>query len=212
MRKSSFPTRRRADARADRAHDALMRVLRAGSYGAIVMLVVTACDQPVGTPAASKLAATSLTRNMSPNDGGSAEVNRELAALRRLTAPFHDLATAEAAGWNVQLTGCMDNPPEGGMGYHYANPSYIDGKADVLQPELLMYEPEKNGQMRLVGVEYIVPFSEVPATATPPRLFGRAFHQNAAFQIWGLHAWVWKENPAGMFEDWNPTVSCRYAP
>jgi len=23
-----------------------------------------------------------------------------------------------------------------------------------------------------------------------------------------LHAWVWKNNPSGMFEDWNPAVSC----
>ena len=23
-----------------------------------------------------------------------------------------------------------------------------------------------------------------------------------------LHAWIWKHNPSGMFEDWNPTVSC----
>jgi hypothetical protein len=23
-----------------------------------------------------------------------------------------------------------------------------------------------------------------------------------------LHAWIWQNNPAGMFEDWNPTVSC----
>jgi hypothetical protein len=23
-----------------------------------------------------------------------------------------------------------------------------------------------------------------------------------------MHAWVWQPNPAGMFEDWNPEVSC----
>ena len=22
------------------------------------------------------------------------------------------------------------------------------------------------------------------------------------------HAWIWKHNPAGMFADWNPEVSC----
>jgi len=22
------------------------------------------------------------------------------------------------------------------------------------------------------------------------------------------HAWVWKHNPAGMFADWNPEVTC----
>jgi len=23
-----------------------------------------------------------------------------------------------------------------------------------------------------------------------------------------MHAWVWKPNPAGMFADWNPEVTC----
>ena len=26
--------------------------------------------------------------------------------------------------------------------------------------------------------------------------------------VYILHAWIWKNNPAGMFEDWNPKVSC----
>jgi hypothetical protein len=26
-----------------------------------------------------------------------------------------------------------------------------------------------------------------------------------------LHVWVWKHNPSGMFEDWNPTVNCDHA-
>jgi len=28
------------------------------------------------------------------------------------------------------------------------------------------------------------------------------------FGLWGLHAWVWKENPSGMFTAWNLTVNC----
>jgi hypothetical protein len=31
---------------------------------------------------------------------------------------------------------------------------------------------------------------------------------NPALGWYILHAWVWKNNPAGMFEDWNPTVTC----
>ena len=29
-----------------------------------------------------------------------------------------------------------------------------------------------------------------------------------AVGFWLQHAWVWKHNPAGMFADWNPEVSC----
>jgi hypothetical protein len=26
-----------------------------------------------------------------------------------------------------------------------------------------------------------------------------------------LHAWIWKFNPLGMHNDWNPDVTCAYA-
>jgi hypothetical protein len=29
-----------------------------------------------------------------------------------------------------------------------------------------------------------------------------------AVGFWIMHAWVWGHNPAGMFEDWNPEVTC----
>ncbi len=186
-------------------------MVRFGACGLTAVLLLAACDRSAVAPAASEQAAAgSATFNRHP-DGGAADVNRNLAALRRLTAPFHDITAAEAAGWNVQLTGCMENPPAGGMGYHYANTALIDGTAEVRRPQLLLYEPEKNGRMRLVAVEYIIPYSFLPETAPAPKLFGQEFHKNAAFQLWGLHAWVWEHNPSGMFADWNPRVSCKYA-
>ena len=29
------------------------------------------------------------------------------------------------------------------------------------------------------------------------------------YQIFGLHVWLWRNNPSGMFEDFNPKVRCR---
>jgi hypothetical protein len=87
----------------------------------------------------------------------------------------------------------------------------IDGSVSVDQPELLLYEPEKNGQMRLVAVEYIIPYTFHPRSAEAPVLFGQQFQQNDTFQLWGLHAWVWAENPSGMFASWNPRVTCENA-
>jgi hypothetical protein len=57
----------------------------------------------------------------------------------------------------------------GGMGYHYGKVAYIDGNARLTEPEILMYEPQSNGSLQLVGLEYVVPLS---ASATPPSLFG----------------------------------------
>jgi hypothetical protein len=140
----------------------------------------------------------------------SGQVNREIARLRELTAPFHDFETAAKAGWGAQITGCFSDPKLGGMGYHYGNTALIDGNVDALEPELLLYEPRKNGKLRLVAVEYIVPFGAWTG-AQPPRLFDQSFHRNEAFGLWVLHVWHFRHNPSGMFADWNPKVSCEFA-
>ena len=136
--------------------------------------------------------------------------NKDLAALRRVTAPFHDFGKAVAAGWSTRITACMAGP-SGGMGFHYGNVALIDGAVSVEKPELLLYEPEANGRLRLVAVEYIVPYTAWSRSATPPVLFGQDFKHNDTFGIWALHAWVWKDNPSGMFADWNPRVTCEHA-
>jgi hypothetical protein len=99
----------------------------------------------------------------------------------------------------------------GGMGFHYGNTALIDGAVRVDQPELLLYEPERNGRLSLVAVEYIIPYTYHSRSAVPPVLFGQQFKQNDTFQLWGLHAWVWKNNPSGLFANWNPRVTCTHA-
>jgi hypothetical protein len=136
-------------------------------------------------------------------------VSKDLAALRQVTAPFHQFERGRDAGWSTQITPCMTDPGgAGGMGFHYGKPRLIDGTASVETPQLLLYEPEKNGKLRLVAVEYIIPYSFHSREAAPPRLFNQDFQRVDSFGLWGLHAWVWKENPSGMFAAWNPTVNC----
>lgn len=175
------------------------------------LLLLAACDRPIAAPPVTDSPATRVSLDQG-SSGGSATVNQELAELRQVTAQLRDTLAAKQAGWSLQVTNCMDDLPAGAMGYHFGNPDYMgDAVPDVRRPQLLMYEPEKNGKTRLVGIEYIVPYSVVPADADPPVLFGQQFHQNNAFGIWGLHAWVWQENPNGVFQDWNPKVTCDYA-
>jgi hypothetical protein len=139
----------------------------------------------------------SITRGTSPDlqirtssSFGSA-VNQDLARLRQATAGFQTFQTASKAGWSTQITGCMTDPGgAGGMGFHYGNTNFIDGTAQVDKPQLLLYEPEKNGKLRLVAVEYIIPYSFHPRSAAPPELFNQKFKQVDAFGLWGLHAWV----------------------
>ena len=101
------------------------------------------------------------------------------------------------------------------MGIHFANGELVgDGKLDVQHPEALLYEP-KDGKLQLVGVEYVVPADAWnEKNPAPPVLMGQLFNFVGAPNRFGLpafyelHVWAWKSNPAGMFADWNPRVSC----
>ena len=118
-----------------------------------------------------------------------------------------------AAGWFAQITPCLGAPGLSAMGFHRGNPAFIGdgGIVELLQPELLLYEPQKNGKLRFVGVEYIVPFADHSAPEAPPTLLGQEFAQVPEFGVWGLHIWVGRENPSGIFTSWNPKVSCEHA-
>ena len=39
-----------------------------------------------------------------------------------------------------------------------------------------------------------------------PALHGRNFHKHSSLPLYILHAWIWEENPEGMFADFNTAV------
>ena len=70
--------------------------------------------------------------------------------------------------------------------------------------------------MRLVALEYVV-FQEAwraEHATGKPQLFGQKFELVEEGNRYGLpafyelHLWAWKHNPSGIFEDWNPRVTC----
>jgi hypothetical protein len=141
------------------------------------------------------------------------------AAIRAATAAFHDLSTAQAAGYGL-LPGCFEHA-DGGMGVHYVRgaPGDLvgDGVIDPLTPEALVYEPLPNGNFRLVAVEYVV-IKDAWQGANPPSMFGQQFSLepapnefNVPADFYELHVWLWQPNPNGMFYEWNPRVSCANA-
>jgi hypothetical protein len=143
----------------------------------------------------------------------------ELAAARHATAQFQDVGVAEAAGYgefrDAQGIACIDKPGEGGMGIHYVNGALVgDAVVDGTTPEALVYEP-RHGHLRLVANEYIVFQAAWDAEHHhPPALFGQEFSLTPSPNRYGipafyeLHVWLWKENPSGLFADWNPRVVC----
>ena len=145
----------------------------------------------------------------------------QLAAARAGTASFHDVANATGYGLFTDAAGiaCIDKPGEGTMGVHYVNGDLVgDPEENAATPEALVYEPMKNGRLRLVAVEYVVLKAAWDETHDGrPSLFGEPFEETLGANRYGLppyyslHAWVWKPNPAGMFDDWNPDATCAYA-
>lgn len=176
---------------------------------AIMLTAIAVLAGCSGQPVASNVSANFDGSAAAGEQGLSVAVRNDLAELRTVTAPFHEFDQAKAAGWSTQITPCMTDPGgAGGMGFHFGKTALINGSVRVDQPQLLLFEPEQNGRMRLVAVEYIIPYTFVPRSAAPPVLFGQPFQQVDAFQLWGLHVWAWKNNPSGLFAPWNPVVTC----
>jgi hypothetical protein len=142
----------------------------------------------------------------------SANGRTDLAKIRVATVKFHRLQVAKDAGYDLRegLDHCFDNPGVGGMGFHYINTDILDLELDTLQPEAMVYAPGPKGQLRLGAIEYIVPAAawDEAGNTHPPSLLGHHLHLNKDLGVYILHIWLWKYNPAGMFEDWNPNVSC----
>ena len=172
------------------------------------------------------LAILALTVSVIPTlaaPGGQSNVS----GARQATARFHDLDEAKAAGYSIvvaDLAGitCIDSPA-GAMGVHYLNidlaPELGDAGAeatvDAATPELLVYEPDSDGHLRLVALEYLALRANWDAhNATPPTLFGRDFDLTLAGNRYGLpdfyslHAWIWNPNPTDLFAPYNTRVTC----
>ena len=164
-----------------------------------------------------KSAALALPVTMLPALGAAQGTESGTAlvdVVRRATNAFQDPEAATAAGYAPSF-GCVSGPLGGAMGLHLVNGDLVgDGGLDAERPEALLYE-ERNGRLRLLGVEYVVLAEEWDArNAGPPALLGQAFHFTGSpnrFRLpafYALHVWAWRHNPAGTFADWNPRVSC----
>ena len=150
----------------------------------------------------------------------------ELQALQAATAPYHSLDQAQAAGYSLEGEPCVQEAP-GAMGIHAVNATLAgDLAVDPDRPDILLYLPDKNGDLKLIGVEYFMvaltasgpwfgPSPPPSGFVNPaPSVFGHTFdgpmpgHNPAMPWHYDLHVWVWADNPAGMFAPFNPTLSC----
>lgn len=142
--------------------------------------------------------------------------------------PFDLCDTAEMAGKPAAL---------GAMGVHYFKPDQagvteppnprVNGNGthtDFRTPTVLIYEPQADGSMELVAVENIT-FEKAwkeAGNASPPSFHGVAYNYMAddpetpadeahMFEPhYDRHVWIYRENPNGVFEPFNPAVTCQH--
>ena len=159
---------------------------------------------------AGTLVALAACSHTPPASGPMADaaVRRDLEKVRAATAPYRDLAAAQAAGYPTSTPPCLSNATAGGMGHHYVKRDIVDAQLDLEHPEILLYAPDGEGKQKLVAVEYIIPYRLLPRESEAPRILGQALRQGDELKLWYLHVWAWEENSAGLFANWNPAVKC----
>jgi len=167
-----------------------------------------------------QLAAASDPLRAAAHEGSHASVAKSsplIEKVRQATRRYRDVNVAIAEQW-VQGTPCVSGPNEGAMGVHFVLPARIgDGEVRADEPEALIYEPTAGGELRLVGVEFIVLAADWAArhpNGSTPSVDGHLMHYVGAPNRYGLpafyeiHVWAWEDNPKGSFADWNTRVSC----
>jgi hypothetical protein len=132
----------------------------------------------------------------------------------------------------------MGKPAEdGAMGIHFArmdllgitgppNPR-VNGTGthtDFLTPAVLLYEPQEDGSLELVAVENLV-FIEAWYAAghtAPPSFEGVPYDRmvddpdtelDEAHEFephYDRHVWLYRDNPRGMFAQFNSNVTCKH--
>jgi hypothetical protein len=166
----------------------------------------------------------------------------ELAAIKAAVEKYRDINVALAEGYITPDNHCVDAAAEGlpaefgGMGIHYIRPDLlkitateprVDGESthtDFMQPAILLYEPQADGSLELVGVENLV-FEKAWRTTGkdgPPIFQGREWDYMAddpnlpgdqahGFEPhWDQHVWLYRDNPTGALEPFNPNVTCEH--
>lgn len=164
----------------------------------------------------------------------------EIDDIRAATAKYADVNVALADGFIPDPSGCISAAAEGlpaelgAMGIHYIHPGRlgitatepkVDGNGmvtDFATPSILLYEPQADGSLKLIGVENLVFQAAWKAAGNDgPPMFGAQVWDSMADDMntsgdeahafmphYDLHVWTERENPSGMYMAFNPAVTC----
>ena len=172
-------------------------------YAALFVLLITGCRKQDSTGSVGDATATTAKAATFSNkrENISAQTVWELQQARAATARYQDIKNAFKDEYEDL------NLPLPNMGHHFMKRGLVDAEFDIRKPELLVYNKMEDGEFELVAVEYAVPINMAPADG-PAGFTGDSdkWDRNDGFGLWLLHAWVWKNNPDGVFNPTNPLV------
>jgi hypothetical protein len=130
----------------------------------------------------------------------------ELQQVRAATARYRDANNAFKDNY-VDINLKLPN-----MGYHMLKSALVSPVFDLRKPPILVYNKREDGSFELLAVEYAVPIDQQHPDIAPEGFTGNADEwdfNTLNTGWWTLHAWVWKNNPDGVFKPMNPDVEVR---
>ena len=152
----------------------------------------------------------------------------QLDAVRAGTEKYQDIQVALDAGF-VRATDEVPN-----MGAHFVSAwRSANAEFDPAKPEILMYVTNESGKLQLVGTSFILP-TQFAGLDHPQAFAGPLDNWHVHYDVcmgpdtisrsataeecrandgvwsrslgWMIHAWVWVDNPLGVFNMWNPNL------
>jgi len=187
---------------------------------------------------AASMAACAAPETPGPGEPTLAEVRTATERFQDVNVALAEGYIRDPA--NMCETADMMGRPasDGAMGVHYFRPDLlgvtappsprVDGTStytDFRAPAILIYEPQADGSMQLVAVENLVFKASWAAAgnAVPPTFHGRPYDDmeddpatptideaHNFMPHFDRHVWIYRENPRGVFEPFNPAVSCQH--
>ncbi|WP_207494909.1 hypothetical protein [Aridibaculum aurantiacum] len=173
-----------------------------------LLLLAISCTKQVANDAAPG----EVTSNAALSEKSKSENDKSdlLKSVKQATSRFHSTTQALKAGYERD-DHCVSHPLLGGMGYHWLNPSLVDPVFDPLKPEVILYATGPDGNLRMVALEYIVINTGQPHPKFGDQLLDVGGVPPLAAQgidHWSLHVWLYEHNPRGIFQPFNPNITC----
>lgn len=200
-------------------------------------IIIGASTVAVACPVHREAERIDASSSPAPGEPSLAEIRRVTERFRDVKVALAEGYIADPSN-TCETAEMMGKPRKmGAMGIHYFHPGMLGISAppnprvngvsthtDFRKPAILIYEPQANGSLALVAVENLV-FAKSWKEAghkAPPSFHGVQYDAMADDPATPLdeahnfephhdrHVWLYRENPNGVFAQYNPRVTCEH--